>query len=77
LALVVVDSGATRRRTGRARAARLAARLRGNNRRGHGLAVVRRIAAAHGGRFSLRRAPGRTVATIELPLRSPQLAPGR
>lgn len=73
LTLAVVDSGpAARRRPVRAYATRLASRLRGSNRRGHGLAVVRRVAAAHGGRFELRRAAGRTVAAIELPLLSPR-----
>jgi signal transduction histidine kinase len=68
LTLAVVDVGPARRLAGRARAARLVARLRGGGRRGHGLAVVRRVAVAHGGRFELRRLPGRTVAAIELPL---------
>jgi signal transduction histidine kinase len=71
LTLAVIDVGPGRTRTGRAGAARLAARLLGSNRRGHGLAVVRRVAAAHGGRFELRRDSGRTVATIELPLYEP------
>jgi signal transduction histidine kinase len=70
LTLAVVDSGPARRRPVRARAARLAARLRGSNRRGHGLAVVRRVAGAHGGRFRLRRSSQRTEAAIELPLLS-------
>lgn len=68
LTLAVVDSGATHRRPARRRAGEVASRLRGRNRHGHGLAVVRRVAAAHGGRFELRRAAGRTVAAIELPL---------
>ena len=37
-------------------------------RRGHGLEVVRRVAAAHGGRFVLRRSPAVTLAVLELPL---------
>jgi signal transduction histidine kinase len=46
------------------------ARLSSRRRRGHGLRVVRRTAAAHGGEFALRRAraEGETVATLELPL---------
>jgi signal transduction histidine kinase len=37
-------------------------------RRGHGLDVVARIAAEHGGRFMVRRGPRGTVAALELPL---------
>jgi signal transduction histidine kinase len=37
-------------------------------RRGHGLAVVRRTAAAHGGRFALRADGPDVIATLELPL---------
>ena len=37
-------------------------------RRGHGLAVVRRVAAEHGGRFVLRRSPAGSIAVLELPL---------
>lgn len=37
-------------------------------RRGHGLEVVRSVAAAHGGRFVLRRSPAVTLAVLELPL---------
>jgi signal transduction histidine kinase len=77
LTLAVVDSGPARRRPARARAARLVSQLRGSNRHGHGLAVVRRVAAAHGGRFDLRRSAGRTVAAIELPLLSPPPEPAR
>lgn len=68
LRLAVVDSGGPRPRPRPARAAALVTRLRGNDRHGHGLAVVRRTVAAHGGSFALRRQPGRTAATIELPL---------
>lgn len=69
--LAVADSGrGGSRRSVRARATGVAARLHGRNRHGHGLAVVRRTVAAHGGRFTLRRSPGRTVASIELPLLS-------
>lgn len=71
LTLAVVDSGAARPFPGRARG-ELSARRRGP-RRGHGLAVVRRTVAAHGGRFELRRDRDRTIAEVELPL-SP--APG-
>ncbi len=37
-------------------------------RRGHGLVVVRRVAAAHRGRFDLRRSKLGAVATLDLPL---------
>jgi signal transduction histidine kinase len=42
-------------------------RIRGRARHGHGLRVVRRVASAHGGRFSLRRFPGGAEALLELP----------
>jgi signal transduction histidine kinase len=44
------------------------ARLRGKRRHGHGLRVVRRIAAAHGGSFRLRCAAAGAEAELELPL---------
>ncbi len=44
------------------------ARLSGRRRRGHGLRVVRRVAAAHGGDLRLRLRRGRTEAVLELPL---------
>jgi signal transduction histidine kinase len=40
-------------------------------RRGHGLALVSEIAAAHGGRFAISRSPNGTVAALELPLAGP------
>jgi signal transduction histidine kinase len=46
----------------------LIARLRGARRHGHGLAVVRRVAADHDGRFVLRRSEGGSLAVLELPL---------
>jgi len=67
--LAVADSGrAATARPALARVAGLGRRLAGRNRHGHGLAVVRRTATAHGGSFALRRTPERTVAAIELPL---------
>jgi signal transduction histidine kinase len=42
--------------------------LAGPRRHGHGLAVVRRVALDHGGRFVLRRAPAGSTAVLELPL---------
>jgi signal transduction histidine kinase len=46
----------------------LVARLSGRRLRGHGLRIVRRIAASHGGEFHLRRSPQGTEAVLELPL---------
>jgi two-component system sensor histidine kinase BaeS len=42
-------------------------RFSGRRRRGHGLAVVRRTAARHGGRFVLEHASGGSRAVLELP----------
>lgn len=74
LRLAVIDSGGPRPRPASARASALVTRLRGSDRHGHGLAVVRRTVAAHGGSFALRRQPGRTAATVELPLSLPRKA---
>lgn len=41
---------------------------RGDPRRGHGIAVVSRVAADHRGRFALCRTGGGCVAALELPL---------
>jgi signal transduction histidine kinase len=46
----------------------LLARLSGRRRHGHGLRVVRRVAAGHGGDFRLRRSERETEAVLELPL---------
>jgi signal transduction histidine kinase len=61
--------------TGSVVAPRALARLRApgrrrpsRGRRGHGLEVVARIAAEHGGRFIVRRGPRGAVAALELPL---------
>ncbi len=40
----------------------------GKRRRGHGLAVVRRTAAVHRGRFALRQGHGGSAAILDLPL---------
>jgi signal transduction histidine kinase len=40
----------------------------GRDRHGHGLRIVRRVAARCGGSFRLRRSPGGTEARLELPL---------
>jgi signal transduction histidine kinase len=69
LCVSVVDSGrASRPRSRRQSPARLIARLSGRRRHGHGLRVIRRTAAAHGGDFHLRRSDKRTEAVLELPL---------
>lgn len=65
----VSDSGRGSRPVARRETpAELVTRLCGRNRRGHGLRVVRRFAAQHGGRFSLRCAEGGSCASLELPL---------
>jgi signal transduction histidine kinase len=69
LRIAVVDSGRIARPRSRRNApAEVIARLSGRNRRGHGLAVVRRVAATHGGRFVLDRAPEGSLAALELQL---------
>jgi two-component system, OmpR family, sensor histidine kinase VanS len=65
----VRDSGPRRSpRPPRRRAGELAARVAGRRRHGHGLRVVRRVAAEHGGKFELRREGAATEAVLELPL---------
>lgn len=69
LRLSVTDSGAASNRVSRrGDAAGLLARLTGRRRHGHGLRVVRRIAAAHGGSFRLRCSQAGTEAELDLPL---------
>jgi signal transduction histidine kinase len=69
LRIVVADSGrASRPASRRGTPADTIARLSGRRRHGHGLAVVRRVASVHGGRFVLRRADCGSLATLELPL---------
>jgi len=69
LRLLVADSGrASRPLARRESPAEAITRLAGRRRRGHGLAVVRRTASAHGGRFSLRRSESGSLAVLELPL---------
>ncbi len=77
LQLVVADGGAGSlhaQRTRRIRRAQpgdageLLARLNGRHRHGHGLRVVRRVAAAHGGDFRLYRRERGTEAVVELPV---------
>lgn len=69
LCLSVADSGrSSRPQARRGNPAETIARLAGKRRHGHGLAVVRRVAAAHGGRFVLRHSAQGSVARLELPL---------
>jgi signal transduction histidine kinase len=69
LRIAVVDSGpASRPPSRRNSPAQVIARLSGQQRHGHGLAVVRRVAADHGGRFALRHAEQGSLAVLELPL---------
>lgn len=66
--IVIVDSGSASRPPARQDApAEVIARLSGR-RHGHGLSVVRQVAAAHGGRFALRRSVRGSLALFELPL---------
>jgi two-component system, OmpR family, sensor histidine kinase TctE len=67
--IVIADSGrASRPPARRGTPAETIARLSGRRRRGHGLVVVRRVAAAHGGRFALRHSERGSLAMLELPL---------
>jgi signal transduction histidine kinase len=69
LRIAVVDSGCASRPRARGRGAREAiSRLSGRRRHGHGLVVVRRVAASHGGRFAFSRAAAGSLAVLELPL---------
>jgi len=69
LRIAVVDSGlATRPRSRRNSPAQVIARLSGRHHHGHGLGVVRRVAADHDGRFVLRRSERGSLAVLELPL---------
>jgi signal transduction histidine kinase len=69
LRLAVVDCGrGARPQCRRESPAELLARISGRRLRGHGLRVVRRIAAAHGGDFRLRARGQGTEAVLELPL---------
>jgi signal transduction histidine kinase len=69
LRIVVVDSGrAMRPRPRRNTPAEVIARLSGRRHRGHGLSVVRGVAADHGGRFALRHRERGSLAVLELPL---------
>lgn len=67
LRIAVLDGGQLTPSRGRVRTS-LGARLGGLNRHGHGLKVVRRVAARHGGAFRLRRSSLGTEAILELPM---------
>ena len=69
--ITVADSGrASRPDESGETPAGVLARLSGRARRGHGLRVVRRTAAVHGGRFACRYSERYSIATLELPLAS-------
>ncbi len=69
--IVVADSGRASRSPARGeRPSEAIARLSGRRRHGHGLAVVRRVAAAHGGRFALRCSERGSLAMLDVPLAS-------
>jgi signal transduction histidine kinase len=76
ICLAVVDSGREpgdpEREAGSRRDRRR--RLSGRARRGHGLRLVRRTAAAHRGTFALHKGTRGTTAVLELPL-APSLRP--
>lgn len=67
--IVIADSGRVSRPEARRETpAEAIGRLSGRRRRGHGLAVVRRVAANHDGRFALRCSERGSLALLELPL---------
>jgi signal transduction histidine kinase len=69
LRVAVADSGrASRSESRRGNPADVIARLTGRRRRGHGLEVVRRVAAQHDGRFVLRKSDCGSLAVLEFPL---------
>jgi signal transduction histidine kinase len=69
LRVAVVDSGRAARLPARRNSpATVVARLSGRHHHGHGLSVVRRVAADHGGRFALHRSERGSRAVLELPL---------
>src|ERR1700761_811747 len=85
LCLAVVDSGsgagrrarerdaASRARESRRRGRTPFSRLAGRARHGHGLRLVRRTAAAHGGTFALHLGEHGASAVLELPLLRPRI----
>jgi signal transduction histidine kinase len=89
ICLAVVDSGNGAGRRARQREAQLKgrdarrrqvrgpfSRFGGRGRHGHGLRLVRRAAAAHGGAFALHKGERGTSAVLELPLAPRAGSPG-
>jgi signal transduction histidine kinase len=72
--IAVADSGGSRGGTFGGRPG-LRSRIAGRRRRGHGLAVVRTVAARHGGRFALHRSARGSRAVLELPVDAPVPTP--
>lgn len=71
LRMAVVDGGGEQRRpVAPVRFARF--NRGGGSRHGHGLGVVRSVAADHGGRFAIQRSAEGAVAMLELPLAQPR-----
>jgi signal transduction histidine kinase len=68
LRVAVLDAGTPVAPSPRAGVRTLRARIDGRARHGHGLRIVRRAAARHGGSFRLHRSPQGTEARLELPL---------
>jgi len=69
LRVSVADSGRALRPESRLESpADVVSRLLGRRRHGHGLGVVRRVAAEHDGRFVLRCSEQGSLAVLELPL---------
>lgn len=67
LRVVVADAGPRAQPPNRLSRRRRLMRRAGWTRRGHGLRIVRRVAAAHGGRFELHRSAAGAEAVLELP----------
>lgn len=75
LRIAVVDSGRSRQPRSRRRGPSQAIARIAGERHGHGLGVVRRVAAEHCGRFALRRSEQGTLAVLEIPLADPDTRP--
>lgn len=76
LRVEVTDNGRSHRAEGRSGSpAEVVARLRGRERHGHGLAVVRDVARRHDGRFDLQVDERGSSATLTLPCESRPAAP--
>lgn len=68
LRVAVRDSGCAVTRSPRERGEKFWARISGRARHGHGLRIVRRVAARYGGSFELCRSSQGTEARLELPM---------